>query len=78
MYENSGKYFKSYEEAYFNTKKPKALKTVHYVFTPTMSLYKTVGELEKASKAYFNRVCNCDFFDIVNRTGFKQLNLLGE
>lgn len=78
LYENSGKYFKSYEEAYFNTKKPFAQKTVNYVFTPTMCKYRRVSELESASKEYFNRVSGCDFYDIVHRVGTKQLNLLGE
>ncbi|UPW41783.1 hypothetical protein [Peromfec virus RodF7_10] len=76
LYENTGKYFKSYEEAYFNTRKPRMQKTVYYVFTPTMCKYKTVSELEKASKDYFNRVFNCDFYDIIHRVGSKQLSLI--
>lgn len=76
LYENSGKYFKSYAEAYFNTRKPRAQKTVYYVFTPTMCKYKTVSDLENASKDYFNRIVGCDFYDIFHRVGTKQLNFL--
>lgn len=78
LYENTGKYFKSYEEAYFNTRKPRTQKTVFYVFTPTMCKFKTVAELEAHSKDYFNRVCDCDFYDIFRRQGSKQLSLIGE
>lgn len=78
LYENSGKYFKSYEEAYFNSVKPMQQKQVHYVFTPTMQKYKRVGEIENASRQYFNRVSGCDYFNIFTRQGSKQLNLIGE
>lgn len=78
LYKNSGKYFKSYEEAYFNSRKPCMNKQVYYVFTPTMLEYKRVGELENASRKYFNKVADCDFYDIVHRQSFKQLRLIGE
>lgn len=78
LYKNTGKYFKSYTEAYFNSKKPMQEKQVYYVFTPTMQEYKRVGELERGARNYFNRVLDCDFYDIVNRQAFKQLNLIGE
>lgn len=78
LYENTGKFFKSYEEAFFNTKNPRTEKTVYYVFTPTMCRYRTVRELEDASKRYFNRIIGCDYYDIFHRVGTKQLNLLGE
>lgn len=78
LYENSGKYFKSYEEAYFNSKKPCMQKQVFYVFTPTMQKFKRVCEIENASIKYFNRVADCDFFNIFTKEGSKQLKLIGE
>ena len=78
LYKNGEKYFKSYEEAYFNSKKPFMPKGVFYVFTPTMQEYKRVCELENAVRKYFNRVADCDFYDIISKQSFKQLRLIGE
>lgn len=78
LYENSEKYFKSYEEAYFNSKKPFMNKTVYYVFTPTMQKYKRVCELEKACRDYFNRVADCDYLDLFTGQSFKQIKLFKE
>ena len=77
MYENSEKYFKSYEEAYFNSKKPFQQKQVYYVFTPTMQKFKRVCELEKAVRDYFKNTVDCDYFDIFRHVGSKQLKLEG-
>lgn len=78
LYENSDKYFKSYDEAYYNSKKPFQQKTVNYVFTPTMVKYKRVCELEKACRDYFNRVSDCDYLDIITGQSFKQLKFIKE
>lgn len=78
LYCNSDKYFPSYEAAYFNSKKPLQSKQVFYVFTPTMQRFKRVCELENAARKYFNKVCDCDYFDIFTKKGIKQLNLIGE
>lgn len=78
LYENSGKYFKSYEDAYFNSKKPFQEKRVYYVFTPTMQRFKRVGEIERASQNYFRKNADCDFYNIFTGEGSKQLKLIGE
>lgn len=78
LYENSGKYFKSYDEAYYNSKKPGQLKQVYYVFTPTMQRFKRVCEIENGARKYFNKVANCDFYNIFTKQGSKQLKLIGE
>lgn len=78
LYENSDKYFRTYEQAYFNSKKPFQCKTVYYVFTPTMLKYKRVCEFEKACRDYFNRTADCDYLDIITGQSFKQLKLFKE
>lgn len=78
LYENSEKYFTSYDAAYFNSKKPFQQKTVYYVFTPTMQRFKRVCELENASRKYFQKTVDCDFYNIFTKTGSKQLKLIGE
>ena len=78
LYENSGKYFKSYDDAYYNTKKPCQEKTVYYVFTPTMVKFKRVGELERHARNYFNKTTDCDFYNIFTKQGSKQLKIIGE
>lgn len=78
LYENSEKYFKSYDEAYYNSKKPFQQKAVYYVFTPTMQKFKRVCELENCARKYFNKVADCDFYNIFTKQGSKQLKLIGE
>lgn len=78
LFENTGKYFPTYEQAYFNSKKPMMDKTVKYVFTPTMCSFKRVGEIERHAREYFNRVADCDFYDIFRKEGSKQLKIIGE
>lgn len=78
MYENSEKYFKSYDEAYYNSKKPFQNKIVYYVFTPTMQKFKRVCELEKSCRDYFNKVADCDYLDIITGKSSKQMKLFTE
>lgn len=78
LYENSEKYFKSYDEAYFNSKKPFQQKSVYYVFTPTMQKYKRVCELEKCCRDYFNKVADCDYLDIITGQKITQMKLFKE
>lgn len=78
LFENSGQYFKSYDEAYYNSRKPGMLKPVYYVFTPTMQKFKRVCEIEKCCRDYFNKVSGCDFYNIFTGEGSKQLKLIGE
>lgn len=75
LYENNDKYFPTYELAYFNSKRAGSSKRVNYVFTPTMAKYKRVCEIEKACRDYFNEVIDCDFYNIFNKTGYKQLQI---
>lgn len=78
LYENSGKYFKSYDEAYYNSKKPFMLKGVNYVFTPTMQKFKRVCELENACRSYFNRIADCDYLNVITGQSNKQIKLFME
>ncbi|WGL31044.1 hypothetical protein [Dipodfec virus UOA04_Rod_680] len=75
LYKNGNRYFNTYEEAYFYRKSHNR-ESVYYVFTPTMQEFRHVGELYHHSKLYFNKNFGCDFYDIVNKTGFKQLQLI--
>lgn len=78
LYENSGKYFKTYNDAWRNSRKPLQEKQVYYVFTPTMYRYKRVGEIERASQNYFRKTSDCDFYNIFTGESSKQLRLFGE
>lgn len=78
LFENSSKYFKSYDEAYFNSKKPFQDKRVYYVFTPTMQRFKRVCEIENACRNYFRNVADCDYFDIITGQSSKQLKFIEE
>ena len=78
LYENSDKYFKTYDEAYYNSKKPFQKKLVYYVFTPTMQKFKRVNELENCARKYFNKTVDCDFYDIFTKQGSKQLKFIGD
>lgn len=78
LYKNTNKLFATYEEAFFNGKKPFHDKTVYYVFTPTMKSYKRVGELERACKEYFNKNMQCDYYDCIGKLSYRQMNLIGE
>lgn len=78
LYENSSKIFKSYSEAYFNSKQPFQDKRVFYVFTPTMQRFQRVCEIEKACRDYFINVADCDYFDIITGVYSKQLKLIEE
>lgn len=73
-YENNGKRFDSYSKAYYNGKHSCGSKRVYYVFTPTDTLCRTVGELNKRYKDYFG----CDYYDYVNKCSYQQLSLLKE
>lgn len=75
LYKNSDKFFKTYSQAYFNSKQPFAKKQIFYVFTPTMQECLKVSELESIAKNYFLQTADCDFFDIVNKFSSKQLKL---
>lgn len=77
IYENSNKYFGSYDIAYYNSRRPGSDKTVYYVFTPTMQRCKRVGELEKLCRDYFDKN-DCTYLDVFNKVIYKQLNLLKE
>lgn len=78
LYENSDKYFKSYDDAYYNSKKPLQQKTVYYVFTPTMQRCKRVCELEKLCRDYFNKAYDCDYLDIITGQAITQMKLFKE
>lgn len=78
LYENSEKYFKSYDEAYYNSKKPFQQKQVYYVFTPTMQKFKRVCEIEKCCRDYFNKACDCDFYNLFTKQGSIQIKLFNE
>lgn len=78
LYENSEKYFGTYEKAYFNSLKPFQKKGVKYIFTPTMQSCKNVSELENVARKYFNKAYDLDYLDIITGQGTKQLKLIGE
>lgn len=78
LFENSGKYFKSYDDAFYNSKKPFQEKRVYYVFTPTMQKFKRVGEIERCARNYFRNTVDCDFYNIFTGEGSKQLSFIGE
>lgn len=72
-YENNGKYFKDYKSAYYNSKHC-SCKRVNYVFTPTETLCKNVGELLTTARKYFANF-DCDYVDIVNKKCIEQIKL---
>lgn len=74
LYENDGKYFPTYEKAYFYRKSHNR-KSVNYVFTPTFEKFSRVGELYHHARQYFNRVDDMDYINVLNNTGFKQIQL---
>lgn len=78
IYKNSDKFFPTYDDAWKNSRKPFQQKQVYYVFTPTMQECKRVSELENLYRKYFNKTVDCDFYDIINKKGTKQLKLIGE
>lgn len=75
LFENSGKYFNSYNEAYFYGKDKGYEKNVFYVFTPTMKKFSTVRELNEHSQEFFRRTYDTDYLDLLSRTLHKQLKL---
>lgn len=76
LYKNSDKFFPTYEQAYFNSKKVGSDKKVYYVFTPTMQEFTRVSEIENCCRKYFNANFDCDYLDIIHNTSFKQLSIL--
>lgn len=74
LYENDGKYFPTYEKAYFYRKSHNR-KSVNYVFTPTFEKFSRVSELYHHARQYFNRVGDMDYINVLNNTGFKQIQL---
>lgn len=78
LYENSGQYFSSYDNAFYNSKNAGRSRVVYYVFTPTMQKFKKVCELENAYRKYFSKVIDCDFYNIFTKKGTKQLKLIKE
>ena len=78
MYENNGKYFNSYKNAYFNGKNSYKSTKVNYIFTPTMQSFKRVCELENAARRFFRTYYDCDYFDLIHGVLSKQMNLFGE
>ena len=75
LYKNSEKYFSTYEQAYFNSRRPGMSKHIFYVFTPTMQQCKRVCELEKLCRDYFNKTADCDYLDIITGVSIKQLKI---
>lgn len=74
LYKNGDKFFKSYEEAWKHHYLTRS-KLVKYVFTPTMTEYRNVSELEHGARLYFNNAFDMDYLDIITGTGFKQQKL---
>lgn len=77
LYENSGKYFNSYDDAWKNHYKSR-IKKVNYVFTPTMQFCSKVSELEKCARNYFNSNFGLDYIDVLKASGYKQLKIIGD
>ena len=77
LFENAGKYFNSYEEAWKNHY-ISHVKHVNYVFTPTMQHCRKVSELEHIARVYFNKSFGLDYINVLNSFGYKQLNIIGE
>lgn len=75
IYENSGKYFGSYNTAYMNSRRSGADKKVYYVFTPTMQRCRRVCELQNIYNRYFKKHFSCTYFDFSNKTMVEQLNI---
>lgn len=71
-FENNGKRFNSYREAYFNGLHHGGSKKVYYVFTPTDKLCSKVGDLHAEYKKYFG----CDYYDYKNKCMYEQLSFL--
>lgn len=77
LFENGGKFFNSYEDAWRNHYSSR-IKKVRYIFTPTMQYCKNVSELEHISKVYFNSAFGLDYIDVLKNSGYKQLKFIGE
>lgn len=77
VYENNGKIFNSYAEAY-NYSRRFTNKCIYYVFTPTMQRFKRVCEVEKACRDYFKGVTGFEYYNIFTNEGCQQLSLLKE
>lgn len=77
LYENAGKFFPTYNDAWKNTYTSHS-KTVRYCFTPTMQLCKRVSELENVARKYFNRSYGLDYMNVFTGEGHKQLKIIGE
>lgn len=75
LYENSGKYFNTYTEAYYNGKNKGYEKNVYYVFTPTMHRFSNTRELYDHSVVFFRNKYDADYLDLISRTLHKQLKL---
>lgn len=73
VYENAGKIFPSYREAWNNHYKS-CRKQVNYVFTPTGKICKNVGELHRTADKYFKSI-DCTYIDVLNKNTINQLNL---
>ena len=77
LFENNGKYFGSYDEAWKNHYKSN-VKKVRYCFTPTMQLFNRVNELEKHARDYFNKSVGLDYINVISGEGYKQIKFIGE
>lgn len=78
LYENSGKYFKTYNQAYFNSKKPFAKKVINYIHTPTFTPHRRVSELEQYHRNYLENHFDCTYLNLSSKILSKQLSFLGE
>lgn len=76
-FENNGKLFPTYKDAYFNGQLH-GEKRVYYYFTLTGQKFKRVCELENAFRRYCQKTTGCDYFDFKNNFGSKQLSLIGD
>ena len=74
LYENDGKYFPTYEKAFFYRKFHNR-SNINYVFTPTFQKFRRVSELYHHARQYFNRIGDMDYINVLNNTGFKQIQL---
>lgn len=75
IYKNSGKYFPTYKQAFFNGKIT-GQKKVYYVFTPTMQESLKVGEHDTIYKNYFTKLYKSNIFDFENNISANQLSLI--
>lgn len=76
-FENNGKLFPTYAQAYYNGRNCGNCR-VYYYFTLTGQKFKRVCELENAFRKYCQLRTGFDYFDFKNNLGVKQLNLIGE